>query len=255
MPAEYELPVTRRGVQERNQKRQHLYRTNSEFGVYLRSDQVLGLSGEVHGNLAFLDCVPAGQLRSLRLQASEINETGIARLKRYDGLRELDLMVDRVDNMDAVLAAVPRLRYLSVWSPLNLDRATAPDKHYFSNDQFRLFEKLPDLRAVHVNSRLVTDEGIRLAAKLPKLEALGILGTRLITNDGFAALTKAKGLKEITIEAGPRCTDEGVKHLLKLEHLEWVEIYGMAAIDEATIDALKSRFPRVDIQFKPLVNP
>jgi hypothetical protein len=255
MPAAYQLPYTQRGMQERIRDKRHLFRENSQFGVYLRKDQVLGLSGEGSGGLEFLEDVPSGQLRALRLETAAITDEGITRLRRYDELRQLCLMIDRVDNMARVVNATPCLQYFSVFSPLNLDPATATDEHYFSDEQFKIFAGTPEVRCIHVSSRLLSDEAIRLAVKIPKLEVLGILGTRKITDDGFAALTNAKQLKEVVLEAGPRCTDDGVKQLLRLEHLEWIEICGMTKIDDATVAALKARFPAAQIEFKQLVKP
>ncbi len=255
MPAEYELPNTQSGMRARIAAGRYLYRNNSERGVYLRGDQVIGLSCVKSGELEFLQELQGHQLRALTLLAPWVTENGIKELKRCDGLHQLSLMLDRADNLKDVLVATPNLKYFAFSSPLNLNPATAPDKHFFDNEQFKLLGDLRDLRSIHIHSRLISDKGIRLVVKLRKLEVLGIRGTRLISNDGFMALSEAKQLKEVVLEAGPRCTDEGVKQLLKLQNLEWIEIYGMAKIEDLTIRELKTRFPNAEIQFKPLVGP
>jgi hypothetical protein len=260
MPADFPVPYTQRGVQERIRTRRHLYRENLEGGVLLREDQVIGFSIEGSGDLKFLEKVPAGRLRDLTLIAPHITDEGIKQLRRCDGLTHLSLGLDRIDNLDKVLAATPRLIQVDLETP----GIPAPlnDKHFFTDKRFELFLSLRDLRSVRIGSPLLGDEALRLAAKLPKLEVLeirvetpDIRERRKITDEGLKALAAARHLREIVLQVGPRCTDDGVKELLKLDHLEWIEIQGMEKVASSTVEALKNKFPDAHIKFPPRASP
>lgn len=260
MPADYAVPYTQRGVQERIRIRRHLYRENLEGGVLLREDQVFGFLIEGAGDLKFLEKVPAGRLRDLALIAPRITDEGINQLRRCDGLTHLSLGLDCIDNLDKVLAATPRLIQVGLGTPgiptpLN-------DKHFFTDERFKLFLSLRDLRSIRIVSPLLGDEALRLAAKLPNLEVLelgvetpDIREPRKITDEGLKALAAARRMREIVLQVGPRCTDDGVKVLLKLDHLEWIEIQGIEKVEAATVHALKAKFPSAHIEFKPRLSP
>jgi hypothetical protein len=262
LPAEYQMPYTQRGMIRRIETRNHLFRENEERGVYLRDDQVIGFCCQGSGDLEFLAGVPDGQLRDLSLLATRLSDGGVVQLKRFRGLSHLSVGLDNIDNIETVLTAVPHLQAFSLASPSCLvDPATARDEHFFPNEGFKYFVHLPNIRSVRIFSPLLSDQALRLAAKLPKLEVLDIevesidvRKPRLITDDGLKALATAKQLREIVLQVGPKCTDEGVKELLKLEHLEWIEIQGIEKVEPATVEALKAKFPDAHIEFKPRVS-
>jgi|GEM_PF-5390464 len=253
------LPILSRDIAEdaaSGKKRRS--RTNPEKGVFLTEDQVLELSTEGTGpdfnNLTFLDAIPSQRLRSLSLLTDQISARGLRRLKCFTELRQLRVWCEELEDFPALVKACPSLEYISLESsdPGDPDQ---PEGNVFADHVCSQFSGWKKLRCARVCSRRFTDKAVAELAMLPNIEGIMVCGSFKVTDGGLKSLLAARQLREVVLHVGPKCTDAGVRELLKLEHLQWIEIEGMEKVEQSTIGALRARFPDAHIEFKARPSP
>ena len=141
-----------------------------------------------------------------RSSGQVVTDAGIACLKRWPTLQELDLswtLIGRPGLKD--LEELPLLRKLNL-------------SHTWTDDVgLRSLAKLTHLEELHIQDTEVTDAGLSLLIPLGKLRKLVVWNNRL-TDVGMRQLAKIGALEELDI-SGTMITDVGLEHLLALKKL------------------------------------
>jgi hypothetical protein len=86
-----------------------------------------------------------------------------------------------------------------------------------TDDDLKLLARLPQLKKIHLNATQISDAGLKALAPLKQLEFLNVMGTR-ITDAGLAEVSRLTRLQEIWLSS-TGVTDAGLKHLVGLPDL------------------------------------
>jgi hypothetical protein len=90
----------------------------------------------------------------------------------------------------------------------------------------KLVKAAPDLETFFVNGSTITDEGLTVLAKLPKLRHLGIHhGPKEMKGKGLLALKDNANFKSVEFGGMQSIDDESVGYLAELPHLRAINIY------------------------------
>jgi len=98
--------------------------------------------------------------------------------------------------------------------------------------------RMRNLEVLHLEGTvMMTDEGLKVLATLPKLRHLRLSG--LFTDEGLARLSAAPCLKVMWLET-PRATEEALCHLARIESLERLCVPWLDQITDRSIAHLRS---------------
>jgi hypothetical protein len=98
--------------------------------------------------------------------------------------------------------------------------------------------KMRNLQVLHLDGTpMMTDEGLKVLATLPKLRHLRLSG--LFTDKGLAHLAAAPSLKVMWLET-PRATEEGLHHLARIQSLERLCVPWLDQITDRSMAHLQS---------------
>lgn len=135
--------------------------------------------------------------------------------------------------IDAHRQAIAPARYLrpSEWEDLITaaaeHRVTAFASHGLVTDE--VVQRLTTLETVTElslsGSRLLTDDGVRLLARMPQLQRLDLSGTR-VSDEGLDVLPNLPDLRHFELMWNRTVTDRGVAHLRHCDRLERVQMMG-----------------------------
>ena len=96
---------------------------------------------------------------------------------------------------------------------------------------------LPGLRELYISGDGITDDGLAHLAGCPSLRELGLDAP--VTGEGFRHLTGLPDLEELHLPACPGMTVDGVRTLATLPSLRKLCFYGVRAMDDSWLTALK----------------
>jgi hypothetical protein len=126
------------------------------------------------------------------------------------------------------------------------------DKTKITDDDLRLLARLPKLRVLALNQTGISDEGLTHVSQLMTLTYLGLNGTK-ITDAGLQCVAKLPALTDLLLE-GTAIGDEGMTHLAGLQ-LDTVTLggtritsAGLARLSSKKLTLLSVRDTRVDDQ-------
>jgi hypothetical protein len=91
------------------------------------------------------------------------------------------------------------------------------------------------VRQVFLPGKKVTDEDLKMLAKLPKLEFLHLSGANKITDDGVKYLADLKQLTDLSL-ASTQVTDAGIKQLTGLTQLKKLSLSFLKVTDASVKD-------------------
>ena len=98
--------------------------------------------------------------------------------------------------------------------------------------------RLRNLKVLHLEgTAMMTDEGLKVLATLPKLRHLRLSGP--FTDKGLAYLAAAPALKAMWLET-PRATEEGLRHLARIASLERLTVPWLDQISERGMTYLRA---------------
>jgi hypothetical protein len=98
--------------------------------------------------------------------------------------------------------------------------------------------KLRNLKVLHLEGTpMMTDEGLKVLATLPKLRHLRLSGP--FTDKGLAYLAQAPALKVMWLET-PRATEEGLRHLARIASLERLTVPWLDQISDRGMTYLRA---------------
>lgn len=181
----------------------------------------VGLSGaKVHDKLVQA-IAAAPKLTRLRVAGTPITLPTIQLIARRVGLEQVDLAETPVDDASAAaLLAMPRMRVL------RLDRTMVSDAALRGTPS-------PELTELFVSTTRVTDAGLELLERTPKLEALGAGNLGL----GDAALARIARLAELEtlVLSHAKASPAGLARLATLEELERLYLDGTRTDDTVLI--------------------
>jgi hypothetical protein len=156
-----------------------------------------GDSNITDAGLAHLE--PLGNLKMLSLRGGNVTSAGLARLRGMTRMRALDLSATRVDTLGP-LCHMKTLKYLYLESaPIN-DSGLAH------------IADLTELSKLDLSGTQVTDAGIPNLLRCPWLSNLDLSGTR-ITDAGLIKLAGLKTLQRLSISKPSAVTDQGIAAL------------------------------------------
>jgi hypothetical protein len=89
-------------------------------------------------------------------------------------------------------------------------------------------------------NRKVTDEGIELLEKLPRLVELN-LSSCDVTNRGLLSLLNLSHLRRLNLSYCNRITDEGVKSLRSLDHLVYLDLQGCIKVSNGGLVRIRRK--------------
>jgi hypothetical protein len=149
----------------------------------------------------------------------------------------------------AMLASLPRLEHIC--TPYGLTDADVEEiaKLQTVNEMEIVATKLTDaglislaklrnLQVLHLEgTTMMTDEGLKALATLPKLRHLRLSGP--FTDRGLSYLTALPSLKALWLET-PRATEEGLRQIAQCKSLERLCVPWVDTIAESTIACFKS---------------
>lgn len=144
-------------------------------------------------------------LRRLRVAGSDIDDAAIARLAAGTKLELLDA-VDCDQLSGAALASIGSMRSLR-----NL-RLSGPA---VNDESIRSLAGLSDLAAVLLQQTELTDRGIEVLAKLPKLRELNLFGSQGVNDAALVVLTELPALEKLRLR-GTGVTGDAAAALSRL---------------------------------------
>lgn len=212
-------------------------------GLYLERNP--RLANEDFDRLAGL-----AHLTDIELNRSSVNDAGLARLGRMEGLLRLGLAKTQVGDEGAV--AIGQLKNLQ---SLNLQGSYVTDRgleHFAALSQLVKLElggtkvsdlglknlrSMTELRDLNLDCAAVTDRGLAQIGGLKYLESLSLRFSQ-VGDEGLSALRPLKRLKALNL-ASTAVTDAGLPALEPLESLEQLWL-GFASISD---DGLKTLPP------------
>lgn len=166
------------------------------------------------------------KLKSLSLYNVEVDDASFGELKTLVKLEELNLGLTRItDEGLKTIENMPNLRVLE------LTRCGFIDEE-LTDGCIPSLMRLEKLERLSISGK-ITDDGLRLIAKAPKLKSLSILYTD-IYGDGLAALEDSivEGLTVTAQQMGASPFWNGVKNLEKCKSLKNVTVVGQPSGDE-----------------------
>lgn len=90
----------------------------------------------------------------------------------------------------------------------------------------KMVQAAPELQTLFINGSTITDEGITVLAKLPKLQHFGLHhGPKELKGKGLLALKGNQNFKSIEFGGMQGIDDESVGYLAELPHLRAINIY------------------------------
>jgi len=187
----------------------------------------LALGGEHIGNNGLVHVAKLGRLRYLMLwgEHEQLNDAGLIHLQNAPSLKILHIggLHTITDVGVEHLSLIPGLEIIDFYWNRNItDRGIA------------YLKRLPALRRLKINNSQVTDKGLAHLKEIKTLEYLG-LPNHGITDEGLAYVAQLKRLKYLSVGAnsgGSAISNSGLGHLVKLEHLEELQIGGKDITDE-----------------------
>ncbi len=116
-----------------------------------------------------------------------------------------------------------------------------------TDDGLKVIAGIPQMEAIIVQGEEVTDAGIKYLGQSKSLDNITLIGTTKLDGSAFAAFAGSKTLTSITIDSLDSFTDEGAKYLAKLPKLNALKIgkgYGDIKLTAAGIKAItETRIP------------
>jgi hypothetical protein len=167
--------------------------------------------------LATLLATPACPAEDLPPQAAQLESAGFKVHRHKAGGYSVDFGKVKVldDASIANIAALREVRELSGTGE-GVDNAVLA----------KLVKAAPDLETFFVNGSTITDEGLTVLAKLPKLRHLGVHhGPKELKGKGLLALKDNANFKSVEFGGMQSIDDESVGYLAELPHLRAINIY------------------------------
>ena len=195
------------------------------------------------------------QLRVLMMQdAANVDDGGMEHLAGLDSLSNLDMTGTSVEDPGLAALAGKKIKDLRLRNTLvegiGFDQLESSSEtltyldlnESFANDdglaKVALFKNLETLLVWQTD---VTDEGLAVIGKLPKLKKLQLKALGDVTDDGMDHVAKAATLVDLDLsESG--VTDEGLAKLHGLENLTTLNVAN-TAITEDGLNAIKKAIP------------
>jgi hypothetical protein len=157
-------------------------------------------------------------LRILNVNGAHINDDGLLELGELEHLREVDLNGTNITGVE-----FGRLKSLEVLSVCSL-------RTKLSETGIREIATLEKLRSLLVDN--LDDEQVKLIARLPNLEML-YLANCTVTDEGLKPLSKAKGLRTLSLVRCPNLSAVGIRNLSPAPKLEVLFLSSVPVKDAA----------------------
>ncbi len=152
-------------------------------------------------------------LRRLRVAGSDIDDAALARLAAGSRLELLDAVgCERLTS--AALASIGSLKSLR-----NL-RLSGPA---INDESVQQLAGLSDLAAVLLQQTEVTDRGVEVLAKLPKLKEVNLFGSRAVSDASLAALAELPALEKLRLR-GTGVTGENAAALRQMNRVTELDL-------------------------------
>jgi Leucine Rich repeat len=171
-------------------------------------------------------------LEELSLAKMELSAAGAAQIASLANLRELNLSDDIVPAAALLqIKEMPKLQSLYVYCR-HEDRAPNGfpiwnlEKYAIRDDALRSLPTLTNLKTLSLTFTQITDDGVSIVGRMPKLESFWISSPR-ITNASMDHLTKLQRLRSLGVSVCGMDGD-GVARLAELPNLTNLRISGPA---------------------------
>lgn len=167
------------------------------------------------------------QLQVLRLNGSDVTDDALPQIANLSALAELHLVATGITDVGA-----SHLRSLTDLEALYLSNTGICDEGVSK------LKGLSKLTILHLFGTKITNQALETVGRLDRLEELVVGKNRfakrgcaeLIDDEGMAALTRLRNLREIQL-SGTSVTDAGLLHLSKLQSLRMVHLDGTRITD------------------------
>jgi hypothetical protein len=189
--------------------------------AFLALSSARALTDDALAAIGSLNGVVALDLHMSAFGSPHYTAAGVSHLRRMASLQELNFHgAIATDEVLATIAAIPRLRWLHCQDPVS------GDDGFVALGRCTTLENL----ASRVCTRM-TDRGFAAIARLPRLQALGLGGTR-VSDAAMAHLADAPAL----VDLGPiMFGDAAFEHIAKIPRLERLtNMYNRSTGDVAT---------------------
>lgn len=184
--------------------------------------------------------------RSLKIGDSRVTDEGLAKLKAFPDLLELELNETEVTD-----EGLKNLRHVPHLRELRLDGTKITD------NGLRSLSVLTDLRDLNLDETSIVGQGLESLSDCESLEELWLQGAKIddsalaviagfpalkvlhisdtaVTDAGVAELKRATNLEELTL-LGTRITDDGLRHLVSLDNLQRLDLSRTAVSDAGVV--------------------
>lgn len=207
---------------------------------------------------------PQGEIRSIDLSRSWINDSDLTRIAGLASLERLAIAQTHItDSSLAVVETLPALKELDLFfcehitdsgasrlrGAPNLERLNVRGTK-ISDSGIQFLTELGQLRSLDVGITEISDATIELLEALPQLESLAIGGNQ-VAEAGVARLRSLKGLRHLDL-SGAQVTDSGIwavkvtdLNLDEIGDLSGLESLVLAAPSPEYVDSVSSGVPRL----------
>ncbi len=151
-----------------------------------------------------------------------------------------DLVLSRCHVDSATLLKWPVIFRRLDWFDLSF---TGVDDSLFIDATMNNPQSAWDVRRLNVESTQVTDRGLNIIAKMPRLEELDLSNTS-ISDEGVRMLSGNRTIKTLWLSGNKKITDASLEILSSMLRLEQIDIQG-TAISEAAWDKLLKKSPKL----------
>lgn len=198
------------------------------------ADVRLDVSSFAAKDLSPLGRLAPGDLQSLILRGTQVNDDQLKHVGRLTGLRHVDLTMAPVTD-----AGIKHLGGLVDLRIIDLDAFGVDQQGFGVGDEaMALLAKLPALSGLNLRRSKVTDAGMAHVARMKALKSLTLSGSR-VTDAGLANLKELPSLEYLVLGAyqeGKNFTDGAAKHLAPLTTLKWLSLGGAQFTDAGLRD-------------------